>query len=75
MVKNYLVQAKVADFEKELSTFINKYSLEELGGDTPDFILAEYLTQQLIQFGKSIKQKDLFKSGEHIADNVLLNGK
>lgn len=37
------------EFEKELSSLINKYSLE-CGSDTPDFILAGYLMNCLRNF-------------------------
>lgn len=40
-------QLKVDAFESELTTLINKYSLEPLSG-TPDFILAYYLKDCLI---------------------------
>ena len=35
-----------ADFERDLCSLINKYSMEN-GSDTPDFILSEYLTNCL----------------------------
>jgi len=42
-------------FREELTTLLNTYSLEEIGGDTPDFILADYLTECLINYGKTTK--------------------
>jgi hypothetical protein len=44
----------VDNFTEELTTLINRYSLEALGGDTPDYILAEYLTDCLRNFGGSV---------------------
>lgn len=41
------------DFRKELEILINKNSKEN-GSDTPDFILAEYLTQCLSAFDVAV---------------------
>ena len=45
-----------SNFEKELSALINKYSQENLS-NTPDFILAEYLSSCLKGFNKAIKDR------------------
>jgi len=44
-------------FEQELQELINRYS-KESGSDTPDFMLAEYLYDCLIVFGKTMKARD-----------------
>lgn len=44
------------DFKRELADLINKYSLENLN-DTPDFILAEYLTDCLFSFSNIIQKR------------------
>lgn len=44
-------------FKAELKTLINKYSKEN-GSNTPDFILAEYLTNCLESFDKAFKLRE-----------------
>ena len=44
-------------FEKELEIIINKYSKEN-ESNTPDFILAQYLTNCLAAFNRSIQQRE-----------------
>ena len=45
------------DFRKELETLINKHSMEN-GSDTPDFLLAEYLTDCLNTFEKTMQKRE-----------------
>jgi hypothetical protein len=45
-----------ATFAKELEALINKYS-QENGSDTPDFILAQYLSGCLILFGIAVRAR------------------
>jgi len=40
------------DFKKELEVLINKHSMEN-DSNTPDYILAEYLTDCLMVFNKT----------------------
>ena len=48
-------------FIKELATLINRYSLEN-GSDTPDFILARHLYNQLIDLNEVIhRRSDWYK--------------
>lgn len=65
-------------FEARLEELINEYSMEN-GSDTPDFILAVYLSNCLKNFDASIKQReewygrqkhlsDLPEAGEQIID-------
>ena len=44
-------------FKKELENLINKQSMEN-GSDTPDFILAEYLSECLKAFNKAVNTRD-----------------
>ena len=44
-------------FEKELAGLINKYS-QENGSDTPDFLLAEYLTGTLKVYNTTVKARE-----------------
>lgn len=53
------------NFKKELETLINKYSMESEGGDTPDFILAQYLTDCIQIFSLAVKRREeYFTSGK-----------
>ena len=45
------------NFRKELEILINKNSLEN-GSDTPDFILADYLTMCLETFDKTLQARE-----------------
>ncbi len=47
----------MSDFEKELRNLINMNSIEN-ESDTPDWILAQYLTGCLDIFAKTTKQRD-----------------
>lgn len=44
-------------FEKELEQLINKYS-QENNSNTPDFVLAMYLSNCLIAFNVAVKQRE-----------------
>lgn len=44
-------------FNKDLQDLINRHSLENLS-DTPDFILAAYLSSCLLAFGLNIRTRD-----------------
>jgi hypothetical protein len=52
--KKMTAQSKL---RKEIEQAINKYSLES-GSNTPDFILAEYLTDCLRIFDKAINKRE-----------------
>jgi len=51
-------------FRKELQDLINKNSLEN-GSDTPDFVLAEYLTDCLKTFDKATRARKKFWRDDH----------
>lgn len=44
-------------FEEALEILINSYSMEN-GSDTPDFILAQYLNQCLINFNNIVTRRE-----------------
>jgi len=44
-------------FEKELEHLINKHSMEN-GSNTPDFILAEYMSACLKAYSKAVTTRD-----------------
>ena len=46
-----------SQFRAELETLINAHSMEN-GSDTPDFILAEYLTDCLTVFDKALQDRE-----------------
>jgi len=48
---------KMSNFKKELEQLINSHSLEN-DNNTPDFILAEYLTGCLKVFNKTIEKRE-----------------
>lgn len=51
-------------FQEAIETQINYRSMEN-GSDTPDFILAEFLTDMLRAFDKASKAKDAWYGGSH----------
>ena len=57
-------------FEKELESLINKYS-QENNSNTPDFILAEYLSGCLKNWHDSIKKRDNWYSEKRMAIKKL----
>lgn len=50
-------------FEKELEHLINKYSKEN-GSDTPDFILAQFLSQCLNAFNQTLAVREKWHGRE-----------
>jgi hypothetical protein len=59
MYKDSEYPAKEETFIEELRVLINKRSIEN-GSDTPDFILAEYLSDSLSAYQKAVKARDKF---------------
>jgi len=56
---------RIDTFRRELEKLINKYSMEN-GSDTPDFILAKYLTDCLQAFDTAISHRGRwFSSTRH----------
>lgn len=49
--------SKVSQFRKELEILLNHHSMEN-GCDTPDFILAEYLTNCLTNFDSAVERRE-----------------
>lgn len=47
----------MTDFRTELEQLINRHNREN-GSDTPDFILAKYLSDCLIAFDAATRQRD-----------------
>lgn len=56
----------VSEFENELRALINKHSMEQ-SSETPDFILAEYLNDCLLAFGRAVSQRDRWYSSKENA--------
>ena len=48
---------KIENFKHDLAKLINIYSLEAVS-NTPDFIIAEYLTNTLLEFDKLMRSRD-----------------
>jgi hypothetical protein len=49
-------------FQKELQSLINKHSLEN-GSDTPDFILASFLENVLVDWNHATRTRDRWRMG------------
>lgn len=47
----------MSEFRKAIETALN-YSSKENGSDTPDFILAEYLSDCLAAFDKAVRERE-----------------
>lgn len=47
----------MTEFRKSIESAINCSSMEN-GSDTPDFILAEYLTDCLVTFDKTVRARE-----------------
>jgi hypothetical protein len=48
---------KREEFQKELASLVNRYSLEN-GSDTPDYILADYLMGCLDTFNDALHRRE-----------------
>ena len=48
---------KIENFKHDLAKLINFHSLESVS-NTPDFIIAEYLTNTLLEFDKLMQSRD-----------------
>ncbi|MFW5847443.1 MAG: hypothetical protein ACOCVF_00795 [bacterium] len=59
------------DFRKKLEVLINKYSMEN-GSNTPDHILAEFLTNALKNFDKAIIDRDKWYGNERKEKNLRI---
>lgn len=47
----------MSEFEEELKQLINKYCMENTS-NTPDFILAQYLTDSLAAFNAAVQKRE-----------------
>ena len=45
-------------FRSDLAALLNRYSMESRGGDTPDFILADYLIGCLDTFNATMQRRE-----------------
>lgn len=61
-------------FRDELCSLINRHSKEN-GSNTPDFILAEYLTDCLHAFDKAVTRRTQWYSGDAGATYVTTNNR
>lgn len=58
-----------AGFEKELTSLINKYSMENTS-DTPDFILSQYIEGCLVVFNRAVLQRDQWYKDDAEAQGI-----
>lgn len=50
-------------FESDLRDLINRHSMEQHGGDTPDFMLANFLHEQLRLFNRITRARGQWHNG------------
>ena len=55
---------KIENFKRDLAKLINIYSLDAVS-NTPDFIIAEYLTNTLLEFDKLMQSRDDWWYGDN----------
>ena len=61
-----------SEFVKELTELLNRYSKEN-NSDTPDFILANYLSMALDNFDAAVKERELWYGREKHVEDLELN--
>ena len=49
--------AETTEFEQELTALVNRYSMEG-ESNTPDFILAQYITNSLRAYNRAVQQRE-----------------
>jgi hypothetical protein len=57
VMEPFIPEDKQNQFRNEIETIINKHGRENTS-DTPDFILAEYLTDCLASFDKAVRERE-----------------
>ena len=62
------------NFRSKLENLINTFSIEN-GSNTPDFILAEYLTDCLVAFDKAVKSRELHCGRDNTDNTLVIEGK
>lgn len=62
---------KETEFQRQISTVINKFN-KEAGSGTPDFILAEYLSNCLESYNKAVKARDKWFSVDMLTEDKKL---
>ena len=60
---------RYSKFQKELESLINRYSMEN-HSDTPDFILAQFLTEQLKVFDQIVARRDKWYGHPTLQDKL-----
>lgn len=48
----------MTEFKQELAALLNRYSMEQHGGNTPDFVIADYLIQCLRALDTAMTMRD-----------------
>lgn len=61
---------RIDAFEKELTSLINRYSMENTS-DTPDYILARYMLSCLIHFNAAVNRREKWFGRK---ENISLTG-
>lgn len=60
---------RVTEFERELSSLLNRYSVENTS-NTPDFILAEFMLRCLNAFDTGISDRERWYGHRHAPGGV-----
>ena len=58
-------------FESDLAEILNRHSMEELLGDTPDYIASEIIVGFMKTLGEGIRKRDKWydrPDGDHVVD-------
>lgn len=53
----------MTEFKQELAALLNRYSMEQHGGNTPDFVIADYLIQCLRALDTAVSMRDKLCTG------------
>ena len=64
---------RLDDFQKELKILINKFSLESVYSDTPDFVIVSYLMRCLFNLSKTIDERKQYYKNREITNGTNKN--
>jgi len=61
-----------SEFQNDLSELINKYSYEN-ESNTPDFLLAEYLSDCLVSYNKLLNKRNKWYGRKEVPGTGIIN--
>lgn len=53
------------EFRREIQSLVNRLSLEKYS-NTPDFVIAQYLTEAFIAYNRAFHDKEKYEKGEGV---------